>query len=59
MNYFIDPVYIDKQNIARAARYIYEDEVINNNNNIQLKLLPKEKICSTCPTKEYKGISYI
>ncbi len=21
----------------------------------QLKLLPKEKICSTCPTKEYKG----
>ncbi len=22
----------------------------------QLKLLPKEKICSACPTKEYKGI---
>ena len=22
----------------------------------QLKLLPKEKICSSCPTKEYKGI---
>ncbi len=22
----------------------------------QLKLLPKERICSTCPTKEYKGI---
>ena len=21
----------------------------------QLKLLPKEKICSACPTKEYKG----
>ncbi len=25
----------------------------------QLKLLPKEKICSTCPTKEYKGIKQI
>jgi hypothetical protein len=24
-----------------------------------LKLLPKEKICSTCPTKEYKGIKYV
>ena len=24
----------------------------------QLKLLPKEKICSTCPTKEYKGIIF-
>ncbi len=23
----------------------------------QLKLLPKEKICSACPTKEYKGIT--
>jgi GH18 family chitinase len=22
----------------------------------QLKLLPKEKICSACPTKEYKGM---
>ncbi len=22
----------------------------------QVKLLPKEKICSACPTKEYKGI---
>ena len=25
----------------------------------QLKLLPKERICSTCPTKEYKSISFI
>jgi GH18 family chitinase len=25
----------------------------------QLKLLPKEKICSTCPTKEYKGRKYV
>ncbi len=25
----------------------------------KLKLLQKEKICSTCPTKEYKGIKLI
>jgi hypothetical protein len=25
----------------------------------QIKLLPKEKICSTCPTKEYKGRKYL
>jgi GH18 family chitinase len=25
----------------------------------QLKLLPKEKICSTCPSKEYKGRTLI